>query len=560
MENDLFAAYDSNPNFTGREDILDRLRAASGSERPTALVGADGNGKTLIAAEYARARMTEYDFVCWVRAGDPITLISDYAELNKTLGLPDTENLVEAAEAVLIWLEQYDRWLLIFDDASDPGTLADYLPRGGSGQVVITSSKPGWDEVAATLVVGTLDRAGSVRLLLRRSGREDVKAAEALAEALGDLPLALEMAGAYIAWTGVSLSRYLEMYKKRLQEIDPRGIPAPVAAAFEISFEQVWAVSSKAVEYLNMCALLAPQDLPIDLLIGASVLLPQDMETATEVLSRRGLVGSGKNQLSVHPLVQALALRHLDEESKKSWIEATLVAMGGAFSTYMENIFTWPECARLLPHVLTALEHEEEEEEEEAGSEAASKTASTLLNQVGLYLHRRSYFAGAKEVLERLLTLDEMTYGQDHPEVATDLNNLGSLLRVMGDLDGAKAMLERALAIEEAAEETDSLKIAIRANNLGTVLRVMGDLEGAKAMFQRALALDEAAYGPNHLKTAIRINNMGEVLQDLGDLEGARGNYEQALLTFQRLLGEGHHYTQRAQDNLDSLYEEEGSS
>lgn len=550
MENDLFTAYDSNPNFTGREDILDRLRDASGSERPAALVGADGNGKTLIAAEYARARMTEYDFVCWVRAGDPITLISDYAELNKTLGLPDTENLVEAAEAVLIWLEQYDRWLLIFDDASDPGILADYLPRGGSGQVVITSSRSGWDEVAATLVVGTLDRAESVRLLLMRSGREDETAAEALAEALGDLPLALEMAGAYIAWTGVSLSRYLEMYKKRLQEIDPRGIPAPVAAAFEISFEQVRAVSSKAVEYLSMCALLAPRDLPIDLLIGASVLLPQDLETATEVLSRRGLVGSGKNHLSVHPLVQALVLRHLDEESKKSWIEATLVAMGEAFPIYMENIFTWPECARLLPHVLTALEHaEEEEEKEKAGSEAAS----TLLNQVGLYLHRRSYFAGAKEVLERLLTLDEKTYGQDHPEVATDLNNLGSLLRVMGDLDGAKAMLERALAIEEAAEETDSLKIAIRANNLGTVLRVMGDLEGAKAMFQRALALDEAAYGPNHLKTAIRINNMGEVLQDLGDLEGARRNYEQALLVFRRFLGEDHHYAQRAQDNLDSL-------
>ncbi len=557
MENDLFATYDSNPNFTGREDILDRLRAASGLEKPAALVGADGNGKTLIAAEYARARMTEYDFVCWVRAKDPITLISDYAELNKTLGLPDTDNLVEAAEAVLIWLEQYDRWLLIFDDASDPETLADYLPQGGSGQVVITSSRPGWDEVSTTLVVGTLDRAGSVRLLQRQSGREDEQAAESLAEALGDLPLALEMAGAYIAWTGVSLSRYLEMYQKRLQEIDPRGVPAPVAAAFEISFEQVQAVSSKAVEVLNMCALLTPQDLPIDLLIGASVLLPQDMETATEVLSRRGLVKSDKNHLSVHPMIQALVLRHLDEESRKSWIEATLAVMGKAFSTYMENFFTWPECARLLPHVLTASEHaeyeEENKEEKDEGSEAASKTVTTLLNQVGLYLHRRGYFAGAKEVLERLMTLDEKTYGQDHPEVATDLNNLGSLLRVMGDMDGAKAMLERALAIEEAAEEADSLKIAIRANNLGTVLRVMGDLEGAKAMYQRALALDEAAYGPNHLKTAIRINNMGEVLQDLGDLEGARGNYEQALLIFQRFLGEGHHYTQRAQDNLDSL-------
>jgi hypothetical protein len=51
--------------------------------------------------------------------------------------------------------------------------------------------------------------------------------------------------------------------------------------------------------------------------------------------------------------------------------------------------------------------------------------------------------------LERGLAIDEVVYGPDHPDVATDLNNLTGLLRAQGELAAARPLFERALAIVE---------------------------------------------------------------------------------------------------------------
>ncbi len=118
--------------------------------------------------------------------------------------------------AVRQWLSQNGKWLLIFDNAGEPQDLTAYLPQGGGGQVLITSRNPVWLGVARPL-----DRAG---LGPRPSpwpfsqahgagegteGAGEKAAAGQLAEELGDLPLALEQAGAYIEACGCSIAHYL---------------------------------------------------------------------------------------------------------------------------------------------------------------------------------------------------------------------------------------------------------------------------------------------------------------------------------------------------------------
>ena len=56
---------------------------------------------------------------------------------------------------------------------------------------------------------------------------------------------------------------------------------------------------------------------------------------------------------------------------------------------------------------------------------------------------------GRQGGLERALRIDEASFGQGHPNVATDVNNLGWVLQALGDLAGARAAFERALAICE---------------------------------------------------------------------------------------------------------------
>ncbi|HOO54053.1 MAG TPA: FxSxx-COOH system tetratricopeptide repeat protein [Methanothrix sp.] len=550
---DFFLKGRRNPHFAGRKSILKDLEDALYEGEPVVLTGPDGMGKSAIVEEHGRIHVTDYDFRLWVRAWDETVLGSDYAALAEPLRIPFEEDsdIGDLAGSVRTWLEENGRWLVVFDNAPSLEALEAYLPRAGAGggDVIITSNSSGWDEGFTEIEVGPLEAAEAAAFLSSRTGQDDRESSEKLAELLDGGPLALELAGAYIKWTGISLSRYLEAYKKRFAEISgrtPPGCPEALAAVWDISMEQVRAVSQEGVDLLSLSAFLAPEDLPIDLLVKAAALLPESVDPGLLALDRRGLVRRDGEALSVHPLIQSLAFGRLDDEKKKIWADETARAIGGAFSSYLEDLSTWPECARLLPHALASTE-----KVEELG--IGSEPASLLLNQMGLYLHRRGELAGARNVLERLIVLDERFYGPNHPEVATDLNNLGSVLRVLGDLADAKRCFGRALAIEERQSTPDSLKIAIRANNLGTVLRSLGDLEGALDQFERALAIDRDAYGPNHFKTAIRLNNRGEVLQEIGDLEGARESYQRAFRIFQQFLGPGHHYTQRAQENLDSL-------
>ena len=85
---------------------------------------------------------------------------------------------------------------MIFDNVTDAEDLIDYLPRIRTGHVLITSRNMVWRDRAECLPVPELARSCAVEFLLKRTGSKDLDSAEQLAEVLGELPLALEHAGA----------------------------------------------------------------------------------------------------------------------------------------------------------------------------------------------------------------------------------------------------------------------------------------------------------------------------------------------------------------------------
>ena len=269
-----------------------------------------------------------------------------------------------------------------------------------------------------------------------------------------------------------------------------------------------------ATSLLNLCAFLAPDDIPVELLNSVVEYLPESLasvasdplafDDAVDPLRRYSLVEVTAGTISVHRLVQAVTRDRLDGDELKKWAEAAVRIVNKAFPFDSDDVETWPVCSRLLPHALTAAEHAE-------ALDVASDSSGRLMNQTGLYLKGRAQFTEAKEMYERALAIDEAAYGTDHPDVAIDVNNLGG------------------------------------------VLNALGDMEGAKKMYEQALAIDEATYGPDHPDVAIDVNNIGSVLKALGDMEGAKKMYERALRIFTESLGEDHPNTVTVQNNLDSL-------
>jgi tetratricopeptide (TPR) repeat protein len=556
-----------NVNFTGREDLLKQLRGSLLSGNHAALTqtlhGLGGVGKTQTAVEYCYRHAADYDLVWWIRSEGPGGLSADYAALAKELNLPeqDEKDQTITVKAVREALARLNRWVLIFDNARGPEDIRDYLPRGNSGHVLVTSRNAVFRSVAHPLPVPAMDAVEAVEFLLKRAPDTDEEGARALAETLGRLPLALEHAGAYIDKHGSSFSGYLELFRTRQHDIlaraeRPGGYDATVATTWEISFREVEKESEATAQLMNLCAFLAPDDIGREMLGAGAEFLPELLaatvaddllwDDAVAALRKYSLVEVQGAAISVHRLVQAVVRHRLDAEGQKNWARAAVLVMNWAFPYKPDDIGTWVPSSRMLPHALASADHAE-------GLQVELKVCARLLSQVGMYLKGRAELSTARAVLERAVKVGEAAYGPAHSEVATFVNNLGGVLQEQGDLAEARVSFECALKIDEAVYGPDHPTVATRVNNIGNVLQEQGDLAGARASFERALRIDEASFGPDHPDVAIDVNNLGVALRELGDLTGARACFERALKIDESAYGPDHPKVGTRVSNLGSV-------
>ncbi len=203
-----------NFRFTGREKLLQRLKAQLLEGKPVVLTqripGLGGVGKTQVALEYAHRNSKRYRAVWWITAEERSSLVSEFASLAQSLGLGEKDEIEQrvVVDAVRRWLDANGEWLLIFDNAQNPRNFSNLLPHSPSGHVIITSRNPDWGPCASLLALDIWERDESIRYLLARTKQDDQEAANSVAETLGDLPLALEQAAAFLAHTGTTLTAY----------------------------------------------------------------------------------------------------------------------------------------------------------------------------------------------------------------------------------------------------------------------------------------------------------------------------------------------------------------
>ena len=199
-----------------------------------------GVGKTQLAVEYGHRHADEYD-VIWLIAAEQDGLIGGQlhrAAVAASLVGPDvhTAAAVEAVHAAV--QRKRHRWLLIFDNAEAPQTLAPWLPARG-GHVIITSRSLGWDELAAPVEVDLFDRGESITLLQRRLPGLPAGEAERLAEHLSHLPLAVAQAAIFMTDTGMPTDDYLANTTELLDNGRPDGYPTSLAASINLAADRL---------------------------------------------------------------------------------------------------------------------------------------------------------------------------------------------------------------------------------------------------------------------------------------------------------------------------------
>ena len=555
-----------NPYFTGRENTLNALHEALSAGNTAALTqavkGLGGVGKTQVALEYAYRYAGEYEGIWWLRAEQPVTLAQDYAALGPKLGLPATNDQPQLIRDVRHELSQRQQFLLIFDNATEPATLKDYLPQGNASRVVVTTRAHVWPKAAMRDVAEwTLDSA--VAFLHKRVPDCDTTAATKLAERLGCLPLALEQAAAYMETCERGLKDYLQLLQDHGLEVAESvtldQYEKTVGTTWSLAFEQVQQRCPAAADLLNLCAFLAPDAIDLSDLARVAENLPERLgntlkskpalNNARTALLAFSLVRAEGDQISLHRLVQEVTRNRLPADARDEWHKAALTAVDAIIPVETYDIRTWPICAQWLNHALQVTH-------EESSATLLPQVTSRLLNQAGMYLTNKADFLQAESLYRRALEIDEASLGPKHPEVARNLNNLALLLKATNRLGEAEPLMRRALEIDEASFGPKHPEVAIDLNSLASLLLATNWLSEAEPLMRRALEIDEASFGSKHPEVARDLNNLGQLLQATNRLGEAEPLMRRALEIDEASFGPKHPKVARDLNNLAMLLQD----
>ncbi|WP_420036718.1 FxSxx-COOH system tetratricopeptide repeat protein [Streptomyces sp. cg28] len=539
-----------NPNFTGREILLEAVdeqlrQKETAAVLPHALHGMGGVGKSQIAIEYVYRHSAEYNVIWWVPSERESLILASLAELASFLGLdtgPQANTAVPAVQEALRSGKPYDNWLLVFDNAEDIDAVRAYFPSGGPGKIIVTSRNRDWERVATPLSVDVFEREESIALLQRRSPDLATADADRLADALGDLPLAIEQAGAWHAATGMPVTEHLELLAQRRVEIldlDPNpDYPVPVAAAWNLSLDRLAQEHPAARQLLEVCALMAPEPIPLSLLRGGrNVEVSPELDPvlrdpvllarATRELSKFSLIrlDHKRGTLQMHRLMQSVLANGLDEAAEAQVRRAVHQLLATAKPGEGASPELWPAYQALLPHVQAS-----------GAVRSSDPWVRDLVQDVVFFLYYWGAHDTAMNMARQAWTVWQAQSGDDDIMVIRMAKLLAFMLGKFGSQEEALRLSEKALEQSRSGQVPDE-ELVSSLSQMAFSLRCQGDFEAARALDDEGLTMARRLFGPDDPVTLLAAHSAGVSLRWGGAFAAAHALDEETARQFEVLYG-----------------------
>ena len=601
-----------NTSFVGRMGLLQAVEEQLSAQDtaavlPHALHGMGGVGKSQLALEYVYRHQQDYKVICWIPAERESLILTALANLAARLRLvpaaqdggsaPAANTAVPAVIEALRSGAPYDNWLLIFDNAENVDGVRNYFPANGPGKIIVTSRNREWERVATPLRVNVFEREESIELLQKRSPDLSQTDAGRLAAALGDLPLAVEQAGAWRAVTGMLVDEYLDLLNQRSPEIldlaPAPDYPLTVAAAWDISLERIGENSPGSRELLDICACMAPEPVPlsmlrksrgIDITPHVDPVLRESIKLSRAIrdLTQFSLVKLDlrSDTLQMHRLLQNVLLAKQGPEERERMRNAAHQLLSAAKPGHYASSQEWPAYQALLPHVLS--------------SQAVTSTDTyvrELVYDTALFLYYWGDVEGAADLARQAYKAWSEASGEEDIRVIRISKILAFLLRVVGDSGESISLSEQALEVsrrveveeedlidsmieladarrfqgrfaeardlgQEATERARSQlgpadEITLRAaHSWGVDLRLCGQVREALPMDQETARLREEVFGPASSLTLNSLNGLAIDIRESGDYPAARLHQEDVHRRARTALGDNNPLTMRIAGNL----------
>ena len=552
------------------------------------LVGMRGCGKSQLASDLAQwCEKQKWHLVAWINATSKEQVQSGLIELADRLGIEtqdrNEESIIEQCFSHLESGEPSDR-LIVFDNVEDINHLTKLVPRGDGLRVVVTTTNEhGWKNQSwDSIKVGVFSREDSIKCLLQITDSEDREAADAVAQKLGDLPLAIVQAGATACEEDLTLKQYisrLEHYsssiviKRVLGDDYTADVSSALFMAVDVALDKLGGDEREvARRQLGGLAVLAQSGVPTrwidplspdayssDLEENVPDIADKNAHSALTELVKMSVVQQSvnKNVTMLHRL-QAQVLR-------ENWGKEKTATCEEAFDAAVEILGRTK--FEQLPSNATDARRREVSDLIAQLSAIAVQNYSRLLfesEQIRLYLYRAFKYghdlgieyktvelSAAVEVIEDVL-------GTDHPDTLMVRNNLAFAYRSVGRFDEAIELFEWVLADRVRVLGPDHPKTLTTCNNLAVAYHSAGRFDEAIELYERVLADQERVLGPDHPDTLITRNNLAGAYHSAGRFDEAIELFEWVLADRVRVLGPDHPDTLATRNNLAFAYHSAG--
>ncbi|WP_157440227.1 FxSxx-COOH system tetratricopeptide repeat protein [Actinokineospora inagensis] len=556
--------------FRHRESELDKLRDAftpTAGVNTVALTGQHGAGKSELALAYAHKYAFAYDVVYWLPSHEDQAILVQLAELAGKLRAEPEQYGSKAALDKLATTPEL-RFLLVYDGAPDIAAVADLLPKGGRGDVIVTTDTVGPDFGGTVLAVAGLGVKHSAELVCAGVAGLSRSTAEEIAAELGRWPLALNLAACWLTervrvlTSGVD-GTYPDIYEAA--EVAARDLLARLRA------DPTGQSGIHRMARLTLATVRAGAD---ERRLGAVAALIAEfgaflspLGAALELVRSPGwraeLVGEGGDELLVYPPLvdQALWLGERYGLFEVDWGRSRVRVGDVLRSTIGELIDPASRLARQAA-VLRALAAYAPYEVTPSGRErflelgthiAASGAMGSddpgvrrwLVAQARFYFTsggvgvRRAALASGQDVFDswtdRFGPADELRL-----RLGTQLANLR---RELGDREGALAMDEDVLRVQKRVHGVADPRTLATARDRGGNLRGLGRF--AEALVQDTLTWQHHndVLGPDHPETQWATNNLAVSQYLSGDARSALRTQRSHLERLARLYGDYHRDT-----------------
>jgi tetratricopeptide (TPR) repeat protein len=511
-----------------------------------------------------------------------------YRDIAKDISIPGAEDPQnDTLVIVRDWLNKpaNGSWLFVLDNADDlelyfdlnPSAtkrnhllISNFLPRNANGFIITTTRDKrigqrltDRDEEIIIKPLAARDAEQLLQSKIPRIENGSDEHGQILVEILGNIPLAITQAAAFIQENSMTVQTYILELKASDSDLqdyldenlpDPRRYPGSensVTRTWKLSFDQIARQMPRAADLLSLMVQLDRQVIPKALLKDKNdrnIVFNKALGT----LQAYSLIKTEKegSSFEVHRLIQLSTQRWLILQQKQTeWQEKALDLMVETFPSGYYG--TWEECESLFLHAKCVTKYNYIRHE-------LFLQRAELLENIARYDESQGRFEAAYLQCKEILQIRESKLGKTHPSTLTTMSNLARVLHKQGKYAEAETMNRQTLELKEEMLGKTHPSTLATMSNLALVLHRQGKYAEAETMNRQTLELKEEVLGKTHPSTLTTISNLARVLHKQGKYAEAETMNRQTLELSEEVLGKTHPSTLTTMSNFARVLHKQG--